>query len=132
MSAETKQLFHNPEELTDAELDILRLKLQNQRRLPKIGAVFGLTSAACLEAVAFRRNPTLLMMGIGAAAGYAFAGYGTSTMTTSMLKREFDHDIITAQERRQQAKTMNLAGFGNNHINGQTSLEGGFSYDKPY
>ena len=29
MSAELKQLFHDPEELSDAELDIMRVKLQN-------------------------------------------------------------------------------------------------------
>ncbi len=101
MSAELKQLFHSPDELTDQELDILRLKLQNQRRVPKIAMAFGLAGAACIDGVVFRRHPTMLRMGLGAIAGYAFGGYGASTMTSNMLTRSFDYDILIAQEKRQ-------------------------------
>jgi len=48
MSSELKQLFHSPEDLSDSELEILRVKLQNMRRLPKIAAGFGLVSAALI------------------------------------------------------------------------------------
>ena len=131
MSAELKQLFHSPDELNDQELDILRVKLQNQRRVPKIAMAFGLASAACIDGVVFRRNPTMLRMGLGAIAGYAFGGYGASTMTSNMLTRSFDYDILIAQEKRQQRRTMNLAGFGNDHVSA-ANTNSNKSYDHPY
>ena len=51
MSAELKQLFHSPDELSDQELDILRVKLQNMRRVPKYGAAFGFLGAAVFVCV---------------------------------------------------------------------------------
>mmetsp|Transcript_24091 Transcript_24091/g.29923 ORF Transcript_24091/g.29923 Transcript_24091/m.29923 type:complete len:97 (-) Transcript_24091:217-507(-) len=96
MSAELKQLFHSPEELSDSELDVLRIKLQNMRRVPKFGAAFGICGAAAFESVVLKRSPTALMLGLGAAAGYAFGGYGASTITSSMLTRQFDYDILIA------------------------------------
>ena len=96
MSAELKQLFHSPDELSDQELDILRVKLQNMRRVPKYGAAFGFLGAAVFESVALRRNPSVLMLGLGATAGYAFGGYGASTITSNILSRQFDYDILIA------------------------------------
>ena len=56
-------------------------------------------------------------MGVGAAVGYAFGGYGaSSTLTSNILSRNFDYDIILAQEKRQLRRTMNLAGYGQDHI----------------
>ena len=101
MSAELKQLFHSPDELSDQELDVLRVKLQNMRRVPKLGAAFGFLGAAAFESVALRRNPTVLMLGLGATAGYAFGGYGASNITSNILSRSFDYDILIAQEARQ-------------------------------
>ena len=131
MSAELKQLFHSPDELSDQELDILRVKLQNMRRLPKFGAAFGVLGAACCESVILRRNPTVFMMGLGAVAGYAFSGYGTSSMTGSMLMRPFEYEILIEQEKRQQRRVLNLAGYGQDYITG-ANTELNKSYDKPY
>ena len=131
MSAELKQLFHSPDELSDQELDILRLKLQNQRRVPKIAIAFCLVGAACIDGVVFRRNPSMLRMGMGAIAGYAFGGYGASTMTSNILTRKFDYDILIAQEGRQQRRTMNLAGYGNEHM-GANRTNSNKSWDHPY
>ena len=132
MSSELKQLFHSPEDLSDSELEILRVKLQNMRRLPKIAAGFGLVSAALIQSVFLRRSPTWFGMGVGVAAGYAFGGYGaSSTMTSNILSRNFDYDIILAQEKRQLRRTMNLAGYGQDHIS-SGSTNGNKSWDKPY
>ena len=131
MSAELKQLFHSPDELSDQELDILRLKLQNMRRVPKIGAAFGVLGAACFESVILRKNPTVAMLGLGAAAGYALGGYGISSMKGSMLTRPFEYDILIAQEKRQQHSVMNLAGYGQDYITGSNN-ELNKSFDKPY
>jgi len=71
-------------------------------------------------------------MGVGVAAGYAFGGYGaSSTMTSNILSRNFDYDIILAQEKRQLRRTMNLAGYGQDHIS-SGSTNGNKSWDKPY
>jgi len=107
------------------------VKLQNQRRVPKIAAAFGLVGAACMDSVVLRRNPTLLTLGLGAMAGYAFGGYGASTVTSNMLTRQFDYDILIAQEKRQQKKTMNLAGYGQDHISSADN-NSNRSYDKAY
>ena len=131
MSAELKQLFHSPDELNDQELDILRVKLQNMRRVPRFGAAFGVLGAACFESVLLRRNPSVAMLGLGAGLGYAVAGYGASSMSGSMLTRPFDYDILIAQEKRQQRRVMNLAGYGQDYITGANN-ELNQSFDKPY
>ena len=132
MSAELKQLFHSPDELSDQELDVLRVKLQNMRRVPKLGAAFGFLGAAAFESVALKRNPTVLMLGLGATAGYAFGGYGASNITSNILSRSFDYDILIAQEVRQQARTMNIAGYGNGNYISSKDNNGNRSFDKPY
>ena len=131
MSTELKQLFHSPEDFSDQELDIMRLKLQNMRRIPKIGAVFGATGAAFAQGVLLRKQPGVAVLLMGAAAGYAFGGYGASAISSNMLARDIDYDIIFAQEKRQLRKTMNLAGYGRDHISaGDTMLDK--SHDHPY
>ena len=53
-----------------------------------------------------------MMLGLGAAAGYALGGHGVSTMKTNMLGKAFEYDILIAHEKRQQHRIMNLAGYG--------------------
>ena len=132
MSTELKQLFHSPEDFSDAELDIMRVKLQNQRRIPRIATVFGIAGAAVAEGIFLRRSPRMMTMLIGAGAGYAFGGYGASTsLNANMLARKFDFDIIMANERRQLRRTMNLAGYGQEHI-GAHSTNANVSHSRPY
>ena len=131
MSSELKQLFHSPEDLSDSELDIMRVKLQNMRRIPKYAAAMGLVGAAFFESVVLRKQPRALSLIVGTSAGYAFGGFGVSTIDSNILKRNFDYDIIIAQEKRQQARTMNLAGYGNNHISGDSN-NSNRNFDKPY
>ena len=65
----------------------------------------------------------MLVIGLGAAAGYAFGGYGaSSTVTSNMLMRNFDYDIIFAQEKRQLRRTMNLAGYSQDHISKDSNI----------
>ena len=98
MSSETKQLFHSPEQFSDAELDIMRVKLQNQRRLPKIAACFGLAGAAMFEGIVLRRPPRMMNLVFGAAGGYAFGGHGASNLSGEMLSRKIDYDILACNE----------------------------------
>ena len=124
-------MFHSPEDLSDNELDVMRVKLQNMRRLPRIAAGFGFVGAAFLESFFLRRSPTLLVMGAGAVSGYAFGGYGVSNLSSNMLTRNFDYDIIFAQEKRQLRRTMNLAGYAQDHISSDSNISNK-SWDKPY
>ena len=102
------------------------------RRVPKLGAAFGFLGAAAFESVALKRNPTVLMLGLGATAGYAFGGYGASNITSNILSRSFDYDILIAQEARQQARTLNIAGYGNGNYISSKDNNGNKSFDKPY
>lgn len=131
MSTETKQLFHNPEDFSDAELDVMRVKLQNQRRLPRIAAGMGLAGAAMFEGVFLRRAPRMMNLLLGASAGYAFGGYGASNLSGGVLSRTFDFDIIRCNEEQQVRRTLNLAGYNQNFITGkaQSSVPGA---GKPY
>ena len=131
MSTELKQLFHSPEDLSDGELDVLRVKLQNMRRIPRIAACFGFAGAAFVEGIVMRRKPTILMMGAGTVAGYAFGGYGASTINSNILSRKFDLEVMHAYEKRQLRRTMNLAGYGQTYIDANAA-GGNFSHDKPY
>ena len=131
MSTETKQLFHSPEDFSDAELDIMRVKLQNQRRIPKIAAGFGLAGAAMFEAVYLRRAPRMMSLLIGASSGYAFGGYGASNLSGDMLARKFDYDIIICNEQAQLRRTMNLAGYSQDYI-GRANMRNDEQVVKPY
>ena len=131
MSAETKQLFHSPEDFSDAELDIMRIKLQNQRRLPKIAACFGLAGAAAFEGIFLRRAPRMMNLLIGTGAGYAFGGYGASSLSGELLSRKFDCDIINCNESDQIRRTMNLAGYNQDFI-GRANMRNDERQTKPY
>ena len=76
MSAELKQLFHDPEELSDAELDIMRVKLQNMRRVPKIAFGMGFMSILAADVVLLRRSPNMAIGMLGGIASYFVAGHG--------------------------------------------------------
>lgn len=117
MSSELKQLFHSPEDFSDDELYVMRSKVANQRRIPKIAAVFGITGAAVAESVFFRRQPRIMNLLIGGCAGYAFGGYGASTtLSNNMLRRKFDFDILMANDKHQLRRTMNMCGYNQEHI----------------
>ena len=131
MDIELKQLFHNPEEMSDAELDIMRVKLQNQRRLPKIAAGMGFVGAVAFDVVLLRRNPVMARAMLGGLASYALAGYGTGMETKNVLKREFDTDILIAHEYRQMSRFMNLSGYGQNWIHRSHNPDGN-TWEKPY
>ena len=131
MSSETKQLFHSPEEFSDAELDIMRVKLQNQRRLPKIAACFGLAGAAMFEGIVLRRPPRMMNLVMGGAAGYAFGGHGASNLSGEMLSRKIDYDILVCNEKLQVTRTMNLSGYGQDFI-GRANMSTNEKVLKPY
>ena len=95
-SSELKQLFHSPDELTDNELDVLRVKLQNMRRIPKFAAGFGLAGAAAVETIMFKRQPRALSLLFGAGFGYSIGGTGASSISSNVLMRKFDADILFA------------------------------------
>ena len=133
MSAELKQLFHNPEELSDAELDVMRVKLQNMRRVPKIAFGMGFMSCIAADVVILRRNPVMATAMLGGLASYMLAGHAM-TMNTSgnVLKREFDVDILIAHEERQVKRTFNVSGYGSSYISSNDNVDGQQSYEKPY
>ena len=132
MSSELKVLFHSPEDMSDAELDVMRMKIQNMRRIPKFAAAFGFAGVGVVQAVFLRQSPTMLAMGAGAVAGYAFGGYGaSSSFNQNILKRPIERDVLFAQEDRQLRRCMNLAGYGQNYL-GTDSTNLNKKLDKPY
>ena len=132
MSAELKQLFHSPEELSDAELDIMRVKLQNMRRVPKIAFGMGFMGMVATDVVILRRNPVMATAMLGGLASYMVAGYGIGKdMPRNVMKKDFDEDILLAHEQRQIAKTMHISGYGDNYISSADNEEGG-TFEKPY
>ena len=131
-SSELKQLFHSPEDLSDNELDVLRVKLQNMRRIPKFAAGFGLFGAAAAEPIFMRRQPRALSLLLGTGIGYSIGGMGASSISSNVLKRDFDYDIILAQEKRQLRRTMNLAGYNQDHISPTKAHGVRPAYNKPY
>ena len=132
MATELKVLFHSPEDMSDAELDIMRVKLQNVRRIPKFAAAFGFAGVGVAQAVFLRQNPTILAMGMGAVAGYAFGGYGaSSSFNSNILKRPIEREVLFAQEKRQLRKTMNLAGYGQDFLSSDSNSVNK-RMDKPY
>ena len=135
-SGDLKMLFFNPETMQDAELKQMRNKIKNMHRLPKIAAGFGCLGSIVAHRVFFKSAPNhfTLFSIIGAtAAGYAFGGMAASNVSNSILSRELDYDIIIANEKRQLRKTMNLAGYGQEHVEGSQSSNAGIkNFGKVY
>lgn len=66
------------------------------RRIPKYAAAMGLVGAAAFESIVLRKQPRVLSLLVGTSAGYAFGGFGISTLDSNILKRKFDYDILIA------------------------------------
>ena len=71
-----KTLFHNPDELTGHELDILRKKIKLQSSLPLHGALFGGLTMYVVDRYVLKRGYSFLSIGGVAALGFLIGGYG--------------------------------------------------------
>jgi hypothetical protein len=70
-SMEYKVLFHNPEELSDEELTLLRKRITFQRTVPLLtAAFFGFSSFVAERAVLRRTKCTKTYMALAAALGF--------------------------------------------------------------
>jgi hypothetical protein len=73
-------LFHNPEDLDDSELAVLRYKLQFQRMLPVVCAFFTGMSMRIVDAHVFRSGARPLRIGSMAAFGWYIGAQGANTI----------------------------------------------------
>lgn len=67
---DTKTLFHNPDSLSDAELNSLRVKLWRQSTSPYMGGICGVLLVTILSKGVYRRTPSIAPLLLGAGAGY--------------------------------------------------------------
>lgn len=72
-----KTLFHNPEELSDDELLLLREKLSMSNSIPRVSAVFGGLTMYLLDRHILRKGHSWLRIGGAAAAAFVLGAYGT-------------------------------------------------------
>ena len=117
-----KTLFHNPEELTDKELKVLRDKLRFSHTMPMLSAAISGFSMYLLDQHVWRKGHSWFRIGSLAAVGYMVGVYGTHNVRNSMA-RDFDPEIVEAFDKRYLNTVLNSTGFGNNYVSIMDSSE---------
>ena len=110
-----KVLFHNPETLTDRELQHLRTKLRIQRSLPYYCGFFGAFAANVIEVNVLKRSRNWAIIAGAGLASFAIGGYGAYRVQ-NVLPRNFDMDIMAAHDKRYANRVLNATGFGTNYV----------------
>ena len=129
-----KVLFHNPEELTDDELALVREKIRFQRSMPWITAFFGGVSVLLFERAILRKTrATNAFIAAGALAGFWLGNTSAANglEQTDYERRTHDTEIYNAFDRKYMNSVLNATGFGNNHINIRDYSDT-HAYKKPY
>ena len=127
-----KVLFHNPEELTDAELAFLRDKIRMQRSMPWLTAFFGGFGVYFLDRGVIRRSHDIKRVAAGALVGFILGAYGSYQVgLPAPGERQFDREIIGAYEKRYVNTVLNATGFGSNYVSTRDYGEN-YSLKKPY
>lgn len=111
-----KVLFHNPEELTDAELAHLRQKILLQRSMPWTSAFFTGFALYFVEATVLKRTPCIRRAAAFGTIGFALGAYYANNVRTSIPRLQSQSDIINAFDRRYMKNVLNTTGFGSNYV----------------
>ncbi|CDW91746.1 UNKNOWN [Stylonychia lemnae] len=111
-----KVLFHNPDELTDVELHVLRNKIQQQQLMPYFSAGIAGFGMYVLDNKILRRFSDWKRIALAASAGFVIGAIG-SYQVRSTIQRKLDMEIVEAFETRYAQTALNMSGFGNNHLN---------------
>lgn len=98
--SDLKTLFHNPDELSQSDLYMLRKKISLQRNLPVFGFfTFGFTMPLFYYQFVGKSPSTLAILGV-AAIGYGLGANASQTTFANSTKRRFDRDISSAFDER--------------------------------
>jgi hypothetical protein len=125
-----KVLFHNPDELTDAELVQLSRKVGFQAMIPYYTAFFGGFSMYLFELKVAKRHHDVKRLAAASVVGLIVGAYG-SYQTKATLDRKFDPEIIGAFDHRYAQTVVYASGYGSNYLNiNDYSLHA--NYRKPY
>ena len=126
-----KQLYHNPEELDDFELSVIRGKLRQMQMTPWVCAGSLAFGMAIFDRSVLRMARNCPMrLSAAAVVGY-LVGVNAVSNVSSVVARDFDADILRAHDERQLRSTLNLAGLGGNWTNMKHN-ENVKSHNKPY
>ena len=109
-------MFHDPDSLSDGELEQMRQKLTFQRYLPYYSAATAGFAFHVMSAQMFRTGLIPARIAAAAAAGYVVGGYGAHYASGSTLKKRIDSDIMRAFEERFLRHRLNVAGYGDNAV----------------
>ena len=112
-----KQLFHNPDDLDDSELAVMRGKIRRQQYLPYYSFFIGGLAYRVFDATVLKKKAGSCPIRTSgcAIAGFLLGAYGASTMQQN-LWREFDRDILKAREQKYLRVVLNTAGYNNNWV----------------
>lgn len=112
-----KALFHNPENLTDEELNQLKTKIALQRTAPWTTATFTGVAWYLFEA-AYLRKPACYKRALAAGAlGFVIGAYYVNGGSSNSLPRlEGEAQILEAFDRRYMNTVLNVNGFGSNYL----------------
>ncbi|TNV72014.1 hypothetical protein FGO68_gene9267 [Halteria grandinella] len=112
-----KALFHNPESLTDEELNQLKTKIALQRSVPWTTATFTGVAWYLFEASYLRKSACLKRAAVAGVLGFAIGAYSVNAGSSNSLPRlEGEAQIIEAFDRRYMNTVLNVTGFGSNYL----------------
>lgn len=111
-----KVLFHNPEELSDAELRHLAEKIALQRTMPWISAAISGFGMYLLDGAFLKRTVCLKRTGAAALVGFALGAYSSYNVSTSIERIRNDSEIVNAFDRKYMNTVLNTTGFGSNYV----------------
>jgi hypothetical protein len=112
-----KVLFHNPENLSDKELDILKGKLQLQRTVPWTTATFTGVAWYLFEGAYLRRATCYKRAAVAGALGFVIGAWYVNSGSSNTLPRlQSDAAIVDAFDRKYMNTVLNVTGFGSNYL----------------
>ena len=108
-------MFHNPDDLDDSELYVLRKKIQLQMYMPYWGALFTGVTMRILDAQILRRAASFSRIGVATAFGFYLGACGANRLHSN-LWRSFDEDITNAFDERYVKRALNVSGLNSNWV----------------
>ncbi len=127
-----KVLFHNPESLTDAELNECTRKIMLQRSVPYTTAAFSAVAWYLFEGSYLRRATCLKRAAVAGLVGFTLGAYSVSLGSLNRIRRlEGDAEIVSAFDRKYMNTVLNSTGFGSNYLSIKDYSDTP-TYKKPY
>ena len=112
---DTRTLFHTPDQLSDADLSVMRNKLRQQRLLPFVSAAVGGVAVVGLQSAVLRRPVQQSVVALGALAGYTGGAYQTNYFSCR-LNKQYNMPVLNARDQRYVKIASNKMGQGSEGI----------------